>query len=56
MPEEWLECSDAVVEGEADYTWAELLDDYSRGRASLLPGNLIFWWFTGKSKEPVDLY
>lgn len=30
MPEECLEHCDAVVEGEAEYSWPELLDDFSR--------------------------
>ncbi len=32
MPEECLEHCDAVVEGEGEYSWPELLDDFSRGR------------------------
>jgi radical SAM superfamily enzyme YgiQ (UPF0313 family) len=32
MPKECLEHCDAVVEGEAEYSWPELLDDFSRGQ------------------------
>ena len=32
MPEECLEHCDAVVEGEAEYSWPALLDDFSQGR------------------------
>lgn len=31
MPEECLEHCDAVVEGEAEYSWPELLDDFAQG-------------------------
>jgi radical SAM superfamily enzyme YgiQ (UPF0313 family) len=32
LPEECLEHCDAVVEGEAEYVWSELLDDFRAGR------------------------
>jgi radical SAM superfamily enzyme YgiQ (UPF0313 family) len=32
LPEECLEHCDAVVEGEAEYVWTELLDDFRSGR------------------------
>jgi len=32
MPQECLEHCDAVVEGEAEYSWPELLEDFSKGR------------------------